>query len=429
LTRRIQIEVLEERCLLSYAVADLGTLGGTQAFAGAINNGGQVVGGSSLPGDTAAHAFLWQHGTMADLGTLGGSFSQASAINGRGQVVGASTIPGDSANHAFLWQNGTMTDLGTLGGSFSEAFAINDRGQVVGDSTTPGDSADHAFLWQNGTMTDRGTFGGSFSVANGINNRGQVVGYAATLGDQQTDPFLWQHGSMTDLGNPLGGTITFANGINNRGQVVGTALQGQFVEHAVLWQDGTATDLGTLGGQLSEAFAINSSGVVLGDSTTASMPFTFDPFIFSKGTMTDLYTLLPPGVGFTNLSVGINGINDSGQLVCNAVDSHFNERALLLTPGDDNHVRTDKASDVIIATLSASPADSQQTQIAAFGHSQGSVVSPPLPGRDALSSPQGTVSFSKPSNDRLHPFASSHRHAAEDATWEMVGSVFADVDN
>jgi probable HAF family extracellular repeat protein len=276
-------------------------------------------------------------------------------------------------------------------------------------------------------MTDLGTFGGAFSFANGINNRGQVVGNATTPGDQQNDPFLWQHGSMTDLGNPLGGTIALANGINNRGQVVGTALLGQLVEHATLWQNGTSTDLGTLGGTLSEAFAINSSGVVLGDSTTTSG--IFDPFVFSKGTMTDLYTLLPPDAGFTNITVGTNGINDRGQIECTGVNSSFNDHGLLLTPADDNKSDSNVASPAIIAALGTGQNDSHQTMNESLGHSQVLVVSPPLSAKDAASSPQGTVHFGKPGNDGLHHFAASHRPSVGAASWEAIDRLFADSDN
>lgn len=139
--------------------------------------------------------------------------------------------------------------------------------------------------------------------------------------------------------------------------------------------------------------------------------------------------LLIPGLMGT---VGVNGINDRGQIVCTGEDSNFNSRALLLTPSGDNRIGADNASDAIIATLSASsasPAESQPAQIASFGHSQVSVVSTPLPGKDATSSPQRTVNFNMPRNDRLHPFATSHRHAADAATWEVIDRIFADLDN
>ena len=40
---------------------------------------------------------------VTDLGTLGGMNSQATAINNRGQVVGFSTLQGEAITRAFLW--------------------------------------------------------------------------------------------------------------------------------------------------------------------------------------------------------------------------------------------------------------------------------------------------------------------------------------
>jgi probable HAF family extracellular repeat protein len=48
---------------------------------------------------------------------LGGTFSFASGINNDGEVVGASSLPGDLLYRVFLWRNGMMTDVGTLGGA------------------------------------------------------------------------------------------------------------------------------------------------------------------------------------------------------------------------------------------------------------------------------------------------------------------------
>jgi probable HAF family extracellular repeat protein len=86
---------------------NLGTLGGgsIEVSANGINNSGQVVGYAVLADNTTTHAFLWtQAGGMQDLGTLGGDYSAAYAINDAGEVVGKSLLPGNpSIYHAFLW--------------------------------------------------------------------------------------------------------------------------------------------------------------------------------------------------------------------------------------------------------------------------------------------------------------------------------------
>ena len=88
---------------------DLGTLGGTSSGAIAVSASGQVVGESTTAGDTATHAFSWTAGGgMVDLGTLGGTNSfltilgspfegNGGGVNDRGQVVGGSSISGDTA--------------------------------------------------------------------------------------------------------------------------------------------------------------------------------------------------------------------------------------------------------------------------------------------------------------------------------------------
>lgn len=51
-----------ERPVLRYTIADLGTLGGTESFAYAVNDRGDVVGVSRLSGDSGLHAFLYSSG-------------------------------------------------------------------------------------------------------------------------------------------------------------------------------------------------------------------------------------------------------------------------------------------------------------------------------------------------------------------------------
>jgi probable HAF family extracellular repeat protein len=79
-----------------------------------INNQGQVVGISDLPGDQVAHAFLWERGVMRDLGVLRSddTLANAESINDKGEVVGSSCGPVDCCG--FHWQAGVMTDLNSF---------------------------------------------------------------------------------------------------------------------------------------------------------------------------------------------------------------------------------------------------------------------------------------------------------------------------
>ena len=70
--------------------------------------------------------------------------------------------------------------------------------------------------------------------------------------------------SITGLGT-LGGTLSNAYGINNSGQIVGdSVISNNNTSHAFLYSGGVMTDLGTLGGTFSTAVGINDNGQIVG---------------------------------------------------------------------------------------------------------------------------------------------------------------------
>jgi len=213
--------------------SDLGTLGGSDAWALSVNDAGQVVGGAA----TAAgrlHAFLSSNGTMADIGALpGGTWSSAYGINASGTIAGTSETAAGSL-HAFVWSDGRgLADLGTLGGRYSYGAALNAAGQVVGHAQV-GSGYFHAFIWDPKTgMRDLGTLGGMSSFAYSINDSGCIVGTSWVNGSEDTHAFLYQGGVMLDLNNlldnPAGWLLTDAAGLNASGQIVGTGLRNGVV--------------------------------------------------------------------------------------------------------------------------------------------------------------------------------------------------------
>src|SRR5207245_7330796 len=89
--------------------------------------------GGGEPGLGDFQAYLLSEGTRFDLGTLGGNESEALAVNRRGQVAGHSRIAGAVVKHAFLIPDpGRMVDLGSLGGAGAPSIAHRGNAQGAG---------------------------------------------------------------------------------------------------------------------------------------------------------------------------------------------------------------------------------------------------------------------------------------------------------
>jgi probable HAF family extracellular repeat protein len=324
----------------SYAVVDLGTLHGSASVALSINNKGQIVGGSTIAGDTAFHAFVVQSGTqglvLQDLGTrFGGTNSQALAINANGDMIGATVVAG---HMRAVLDTGTPQQIGTLGGQSSVARGINNRSDVVGYSALGGDNAAHAFLYSHQNLFDLGTLGGTNSAASAINNRGDIVGTSETLTPDVTQAFLYS-GGLRSLGT-LGGKNSSAVDINERGDVVGSADTAAGTTHAFLFADGAMRDLGTLGGDSSNAFGINDSGDVVGGAQFAIDNTTSHAFILGRCQLTDLNSLIPSDSGWVLNEA--RAINNSGEIV-GIGQLNGQTRAFLLEPNSKDDSGADCA--------------------------------------------------------------------------------------
>lgn len=346
---------------VQYKVISLGTLGGTLSDAGGgLNDRDWVGGGANLPGDATEHASLWRNGVLMDLGTLGGSISGAARVNDRGVVLGSSQIStidplgeswgaifsctpsgfGSCQNlqylvRGFLWRDGVMTALPTLGGNNSFAWpGLNIQGQAVGTAETPVYDPScvapqvldyEGVIWgpKQGETHELYPFTGDTNgVAMGINNAGVAVGASGSCAlsfAAFAHAVLWQNGSVTDLGSLGGAMNNYAASINDQGQVVGGSdLTGDATSHAFLWQHGVMIDLGTLPGDFySIANAINDAGQVVGQSCNSDFSIC-RAFLWQNGTMADLNSLIVAGPSLYLLTA--EDINSRGQISGQAFD-------------------------------------------------------------------------------------------------------------
>jgi probable HAF family extracellular repeat protein len=345
-----------------YRFTNLSSLGGTVSRGNGINDLGWVTGYSNLAGNQSRHASLWLGGRAFDLGTLGGPNSSVvwPVKNDWGLIAGiaqtatpdplgenwscsaffpASTATGHTCL-GFVWEAGVMRALPTLGGNNGFAAGANNLGQVAGwaentvhDPTCapPQVLQFRAVLWGPGRGRIRELPplpGDTSGAATALNDRGQVVGISGTC-DQAVGRFtaahavLWENGRATDIGNLGGNSWNTPMAINQRGDVVGFASQpGDDPDNpqlrAFLWtRRGGIQNLGTLPGDVySEAHGINEWRQVVGISCDAAG--TCRAFRWENGVMKDLNAFVAPG--YSGLLTTAQDINDLGVITGRAFD-------------------------------------------------------------------------------------------------------------
>jgi probable HAF family extracellular repeat protein len=360
-----------------YTVQDLGVRPTNNlGMAMGLNNyGGTLIMDQRLDHFTLSTLFPAVEGTVRiskgdlnlELGTLGGKNSSINwnGINDPGEAVGMSETSVLDPNgedvclfgthhicSPFFWQNGTMVALPTVGGINGQASAINNSGQVAGyaengiadptcQSGTENFMEDLPVMWTNGNAQPLPTIDHDpDGVAFGINNRGQAVGYSGTC-IAVNHAVVWENDTATALPN-LGNPFAVAYAINGHDQIVGQAVNSDGTALATIWQNHTAAALG--GGALlpgdtsSFATSINDRGQVVGSSFDSKSNWSHG-LLWQNGVMINLNTVFPAS---SNLYVvSASNINESGQIAGMAVEMDEPQgktivHAFLATPVDDD---------------------------------------------------------------------------------------------
>jgi probable HAF family extracellular repeat protein len=177
---------------------------------------------------------------------------------------------------------------------------------------------------------------GASGIALGINNTGEVVGYSFQGEDYHAFLYSSSDGSLIDVGS-FGGKINAACAINDAGQVTGYSQDKNGNLMAFLFsRNQPIASLGALeGASTSEAFGINNSGAVVGDSQSGTRNHC--PTLFSNGSVQDL------GLGGSREPDALEtayAINDAGQIVGRHSAPNNAFHAFVFVNGNTTDLRT-----------------------------------------------------------------------------------------
>ena len=259
-----------------------------------------------------------QEGTVASLGAAdiglpeGVTEPRPMALNTNGEVLVAG-IDQDGAPVTMIYREGSFQRIGGEDSPASGA-AMNEAGVAVGWSVD-GDLNSAVQFGDDNLVVMPGDYVQSRALA--INVEGLIAGEAIIEdGDDFSRPVYWTESTIEVLPSAGDGQAGAVLDLNTIEQMVGWSdMGGDALElHATLWENGAATDLGTLGGNLSEARGINETGVVVGGSLTSPDQNSYEEpgtaaFSWQDGQINDL-----------GLSAGhtwgiANDINDVGMIV------------------------------------------------------------------------------------------------------------------
>ena len=238
----------------------------------------------------------------------------------------------------------------------SQIQDINEGGTVVGYGITnggggPQDGLMHGLVKLSPFNQSRYIGGtGQSSRAHAINESTEVTGGALIgAGASEMRVYIWKEDGTIEGNLQFGGTLSggdYSEGydINDSGLVVGRATDSSNRIRAFKWQSsnigGALEDIGTLGGTESVARAINNAGQIVGRSQTSNGEG--HAFIYENGQMYDLNDYASGKPGF--VIVDAYSINENGQVLVRALKNIVNgpdeNEYWLLTSGASQNLLT-----------------------------------------------------------------------------------------
>jgi len=276
--------------------------------------------------------------SVKNLRGLVSEISQTDALDPNKEIWSCGYLlpnPNSNVCLGFVWDPVTqkMMPLPALEGTNGFATGTNDYGQTVGwaentvlDSTCifPQVLQFKLVVWGPGRDDVRalpliGKDGSGGATA--INDRGQIVGISGDRENTARHAVLWEDGVATEIANPYGLAAPWWNTpmmINERGDVVGfagalndpdgnrTAAFRWSKKGGWHWNPFLQDDIS------SAATSINNCGVIVGYSNDVNG--NFHPWVLVDGVPRNLNDLIEPGSGLTGPIVYALDVNDRGEI-------------------------------------------------------------------------------------------------------------------
>ena len=317
---------------VAYTVRDLGTLGGANSRAYAINEHGWVV-GEAETGDGRLRAFLWTpESGMRDLGACGGELSRAYAINERGEVAGEAE-DAEGRMRPFRWTLEQGLEELPLPTDFREGFVygLNNFGVLAGGGESRAGA--RALVWTvDGVAIPPALAERGASVAHAVNDLGVIAGQVEHQPDDDyvSRAFLLQPPGALDI-LELAGSVDWSSaalGLDAEGRAVGFAESSNATQAIMFQRDTPAASIDTLANVYSIAHDVNDRGETVG-LFVSSHEDEDRAFVWRAGVMTDLNEVLESDEAW--MIVEARSINNRGEIAGYGLLNEC-ERAVVLTP-------------------------------------------------------------------------------------------------
>ena len=282
---------------------------------------------------------------ITDLGLLpGGTTSAGLAINSEPIIVGLATDSNLDLQRPF-WDANTGAIVGFADNFNPASTAVPEHmngSREMGGTEMYGDNVYQGIYWNSSgeafvlpPLAGVDPFYGALHTkAHGINSQGQLAG-AGKEGAPNfyTHAALWLNKDteaidLGFLGQGVPLNYSEAYGVNDLSHVVGNSAISSLI-HGFLWRSGQMTDLGALSGQVvSEARAINNTGLIAGKSNFFPVVWEYDP---GNPGRAPTIQQLPIPAGF--FSATPTAVNDAGDVVGYAGSPNIDSHAVLWRDG------------------------------------------------------------------------------------------------